>query len=252
MLLSRRMIRSSAGLGLLLGLAAQPAHANSWIAFGDGDLSCSFFLAGESRPHVATVAPVGEKRLHFIDDGQDKRKQCPSLEPACRSQAYLLPGDEVVVTKSNGAFACAHHVDRRGRQTSGLVHAPSLDFQGWQEPKLNGRAGLGRWKAAGASIDIRKGTEDFVILAGDAWLGPPKYRTGAIEGPAFLTDNDSIAGYQGDQYRGNRPPVAPDEASEPGCRVRLRLLNRHFLIVDDNDRCGGQGVSFAGLYRKAK
>ena len=40
-----------------------------------------------------------------------------------------------------------------------------------------------------------------------------------------------------------------EKADEGECRVRMQRFDS-WLMVEDNDGCGGAGVSFTGLYRR--
>jgi hypothetical protein len=40
-------------------------------------------------------------------------------------------------------------------------------------------------------------------------------------------------------------------AVEDGCRVRMQRIGAT-LLVEDNNNCGGAGVTFSGLYRRGK
>lgn len=65
-----------------------------------------------------------------------------------------------------------------------------------------------------------------------------------------MSDNNQLAGYDAAQYRGDAP-ANNARSSEEGCRVRFRFAG-HYLLVDDNGVCGGNGVSFSGVYTKKK
>lgn len=228
------------------------AMANNWIQFGDQAPDCvSFQATADGTPKVATVNPGQGQRLHFIANATQK-DACPSLDTSCQRPGYLVSGDVVVVESSTAEIACVHFVSADGRMTSGLVAAAALNVKGMTEATLNNADGFGTWKTPGAAITFRPGSEDFILVEGDASLGPPGYHTGTIAGPVYLSDNDTIGGYSESRYAGDRPPADVKADDEPGCLVRFRLLGREFLVVDDNDRCGGQGVSFTGLYRKSK
>jgi hypothetical protein len=240
-----------ASVGLCCAVHCQRAAANNWVQFGDQAPDCvSFDATVDSTPKVAVVDPA-QGQLHFIANAA-QADACPSLEASCQRPGYLVGGDTVVVTSSTAEIACVHFVSREGRMTSGLVPAAALNVKGMTDATLNGADELGTWKTPGATITFRPGNEDFILVEGDASLGPPGYHTGSIAGPVYLSDNDTLGGYSEARYAGDRPPADVKADDEPGCLVRLRLLDREFLVVDDNDRCGGQGVSFNGLYRKAK
>jgi len=44
---------------------------------------------------------------------------------------------------------------------------------------------------------------------------------------------------------------APDTDGDDICRATLRLVGP-YLLVDDNNDCGGANVTFDGVYRKKK
>src|SRR5690606_31981978 len=76
----------------------------------------------------------------------------------------------------------------------------------------------------------------------------PGYNFGEFNGPAFMADNNQLAGYHSAQYRGDAPAIAPG-IHEDGCRVHFRVAG-HYLLVDDNSACGGNGVRVSGICAK--
>ncbi len=49
----------------------------------------------------------------------------------------------------------------------------------------------------------------------------------------------------------NDGSVPFEKTDEEGCRVRMQRIGP-WLLVSDNDGCGGAAVTFTGLYRRKK
>lgn len=87
-----------------------------------------------------------------------------------------------------------------------------------------------------------------MLVEGEATLGPPSYNFGNLSGPAYVGGVGDVAGYSDRHYSGDKVASAPFEAGD-SCRARFRTTGR-YLIVDDNEQCGGNRVSFTGIYVK--
>lgn len=216
---------------------------------------CSASFASRQPTSTFALRTVKEdvKRLHFIDG--PSKPGCPSLEESCQLPGFVVGGDKLLVTSiNNKRIACVHYFSKAGKLSSGFVDLGSLGIPSFPEDKLNSRAGYGSWSNGYTGlIEIKPGSDDYVIVSGDINRGPPSYNSGTLNGPAFLSPNgdDKTAGYVDDHYNGDKAPTEKPDASAAAdtCRARLRLMG-DFLIVDDNDRCGGNGVMFTGLYKK--
>jgi hypothetical protein len=99
-----------------------------------------------------------EARLDFIA-GPDKRTPaCPSAESACRLKAYLVPGDEVLVDATDGAYVCTFFKSQGGTETRGWLPRAALQIAP-PEP-----VPLGNGMASGNATEKRRSSSNPVKM----------------------------------------------------------------------------------------
>jgi hypothetical protein len=186
--------------------------------------------------HVANVAGAKEERLAFYQDNQG----CPDAGDKCKSKAYVLPGDEVIVNKVRGEWACAWFAGKK-HETVGWVRTSRLTSLPTEVPKSLG-AWTGRWTESpgegvieitivGAKLHIEGNTTWY---GGKSFDGYPVVHTGDLDGD--MSPQSNMA-----QLTMDEGPYA--------CQAKFTLLGK-YLIVADNGNCGGVNVKFDGVYMK--
>jgi hypothetical protein len=226
------MLRPSAVFAALLLLSlmavAQTVETENWCRGG-------FFTTETDNFRIATVTGGAKSRIYFYDDFEDG---CPGKE-TCRSKAYLVPGNRVVVSRSYSGFGCAWYAPVKGSPTVGWIKLESLklaDISG--QPRLSDW--LGEWRYAANSIKFTSNKlAGYLNVTGDAlWHG--------------LGDNVHI-GELDDRAApvGNLLKIGDTDTVEYACKVAMRLIGE-FLVAADNMKCGGVNVSFSGVYRKSR
>jgi hypothetical protein len=232
--------------GVLLTIATSlPAQA--------GDADCDVYSAFEPVDRLTLGAvTTSERRVNFAkNDGV--QTGCPSDAAACREQAYVVPGDKVIVGRRFGSFTCASYVTPKGLGRAGWLPSAAitpLPDQTSSSPE----SWVGNWQAPEKSIVIRRNaSSDGLDLTGSAtWGGqdPDRVKRGAVNTGAF----EAMAKPNGSSLAftvGVRETLPYDKSTDADCSVRLRLLES-FLLVQDNGRCGGMNVSFSGAYNKGR
>lgn len=210
---------------------------------------CLGFELSATQPAALARVLASAPRVWFIK-GATELAECPSTAAICRRKAYLVPGDQVLTTRSQAAWTCATFFDQRGRQTTGWL---ASDVLGKPETKaFSAQAWAGEWKRdAEADISIKVTGPNTIELSGTATWGagdPDRVARGAVnigelEATSLPTLKPLITFIPG---QGVMPPA---EADEFGCVVSAQRLG-DFLLVEDNLRCGGMNVSFSGIYRR--
>lgn len=190
----------------------------------------------ESKDYLlGTIKGKKGERIYFYgDDGED----CPQGKN-CRRRSYVVPGNEVIVSRKFGGFACAWFQPARGAETVGWIPLDKVEFI---EMLQDGgpQAWRGSWKFYDSTIRIAETAQKNIYkVTGDAyWKGlGDNIHIGELNGEAKYADSSLVYG--------------GDESGEYDCRVTMRLLGR-FMIVTDNLKCGGANVTFSGVYRRAK
>jgi hypothetical protein len=216
---------------LLALLACAPAAARAQ-GRGNPENWCRNGAFTDDAPPFALARVAGAKgeRVYFRGDDGD----CPlGPDAKCRLKSYLIPGDEVIVTRRYGRYVCAWFQPPKGGETVGWLPADKLAVRAVSSAPPTA-AWVGEWRFYDNSISVRR----------DARTGRLR-----LEGQAFwkgLGDNVHVGEIGGEAApRGDEIAVEEDE-----CRVSLRLVGP-FLVVNDNGRCGGLNVTFDGVYRKA-
>jgi hypothetical protein len=219
-------------LGAICIVIAAPAAAQS--------------LDDIDRDYLVQVRP-GPKRYFY----QDYDDGCPAVTAKCRRPAYVLPGDLLVASEEKGGLTNVEFVNARGTASWGWVEAAGLV----RVPAPRAGAWLGNWSRTEADIEFKPGRRAGRLLVhGDATWGmsdPERVKRGGVnlgefDGEIGVT-GDRVIFVSGDVVVAGAPPATGDD--EYDCRVRLRLLGP-YLLAKDNNHCGGNNVSFSGVYRK--
>jgi len=193
-----------------------------------------FFPRESENYRLAKIDGKRGEKIYFYGDERD---DCPQNRD-CRRKSYVIPGDEIIVSRTFGNFACAWFQPKKGSETVGWIR---LDDLRWIDTIENPPAAdwLGEWRFYDSSIEISKSRTPSVFdVKGNAfWKG--------------LGDNIHI-GELDDRANasGNVLKLGEDERDEYACRVSMWLVGK-YLIVADNLQCGGANVTFSGVYRRA-
>ena len=216
---------------LALFCAAAPAYAQdaggnpvNWCRNGP-------FTSESKEFRLARVRGARGSRAYFHGDDEG----CPSAK--CRQKAYVVAGDELLVSRAFGEYVCAWYQPARGSETVGWVRADRLELSE-AAAKPAAALWLGTWEFYSDSLRITRGVKAGALL---------------VEGEAFWHGVNPENVHTGD-FLIEAPPAgnvlnlgdAPEE-----CRVTLRLVGP-YLVVSDNKQCGGANVTFDGVYRKKK
>jgi hypothetical protein len=181
---------------------------------------------------VGTVSGRKGTRSYFFGDDRD---ECPGRN--CQLKAYLVPGDNVIVSHTYNGFVCAWFAPSKGNHTVGWIKADTLDIAD-PDPAPAIAKWLGEWKYAENDIVITDNKlAGFLNVTGNAlWKGlGDNVHIGELDG-RFATEGNLLEYSDGDD--------------EYDCKATMRLIGE-FLVVSDNMNCGGVNVSFSGVYRRS-
>lgn len=187
-------------------------------------------------------------QLYEIKPGDKVEVQCPAKSVFCNKGAFLLPGDQVVVSRVEGDSACAEYLNPAKRpysdETAGWLPLARLNQI---SPAPNW---IGRWGDSDTTITAKQhGDKTRLDATANMQFGNGE------EGGQFAALIDGRQsqvkfGYQaGDD--GKPEKLLPYQEKEtPGlCQVKINQLGR-YLVVGDNHMCGGINVSFSRVYRR--
>jgi hypothetical protein len=210
-------------------IAAWPAHAEDAFCAGVPKISTDPNL---TLGHISSKAT----RVHFVKDGSTQ-PGCPDHPPACTDKAYLVHGDRLILSTRRDAFICATYVNTKRAARIGWLPVDALAYD--MAKPIASTDWLGKWSYDEADITVKAGKTGTLLIEGAATYGarnPDRVKrgavnTGAIEGEATPT---------GDRL---------NFTMEFGCKVWMRRLGP-WLVVDDDDNCGGINVTFRGIYTR--
>ncbi len=179
---------------------------------------------------LARINGKKNSRAYFYKDEND----CPN-GINCRGKAYLIPGDEVIYSRSYSDYACVWYQPQKGSETVGWIKKDRLNFV----KDTKSLAWIGEWEYAENSITfIPTKTSGRYKVKGDAlWKG--------LGDNVHIGELDFTATAKGGILEGG------DGKDKYDCQVKMQRIG-NFLLVSDNKMCGGVNVSFDGVYLKKR
>lgn len=180
------------------------------------------------------------------------QKGCPNSSAACKDKAYLTPGDEVVISGGSRHFVCASYANRKGAVTDGWLPRAAVSIVR-EEPIALPYGWIGTWQSGPEqTIVIEAGAEQGKLkIEGDASWGasdPGRAARGAVN-IGELGGEAPLHGASLSFGMGENGTLSYEEADEYDCRVQMRRIGS-YLLVKDNNMCGGHNVTFTGIYRR--
>ncbi len=209
-------------------------HTISLISFIDGNppnwCRSGFFPKENVNFMSASISGDKDTRAYFYkDDGS-----CPNGKE-CLGKSYVIPGDELIVSKNYGNYLCSWYQPKKGAETVGWISRDQLSF-GDQNSDPTDKKWLGTWTFADSDLHITKSDETGLL---------------SVKGNAFwhgLGDNIHI----GEVDAVGKPAenrLSLGGSDEYDCRIKMQRIGR-FLLVSDNGYCGGVNVTFDGVYQR--
>ncbi len=188
-------------------------------------------------------------QLYEIKPGDKVEFQCPEKSVFCKKGAFLLPGDQVAVSRVDGNRACAEYLSPAKQsyddKTAGWLPLARL---AQISPAPNW---LGRWGDSDTTI-VAKAQGDKIRIDATANLQFGNGEQGGAFAALIDGRQSQVAfGYEpGDDGRPEKLLPYQDKNIPGLCQVRMTQLGR-YLVVGDNHMCGGVNVSFSRVYRRA-
>jgi len=231
------------GLILAARLSASPAAA--YVA--DDPANCNGVDWDDTSMLVVSKV-IATPHANFIKSPYDddfKAETCPAATEACRRKAYVVTGDLVLSGKTRGDFTCVSYqapTEKRPAWTTGWLPTAALtpvaptampEEKDW----------IGNWDHPYGSIEIKRGGLGGRLKIEGIMVVPTAhdFHNGAITAEA-RPHNGTIAFL-------NDGTLPFETKCEDACRVRMQRIGP-WLVVEDNNGCGGAGVSFTGLYHR--
>jgi hypothetical protein len=197
------------------------------------------------RQHPVAIGKItaAKPRDYFVKNASDNAA-CPADTDACQDNAYLIPGNLVMLGKTNAAYACVSYESAQAKRplwTNGWLPAASLSPVA-AAPAPARADWTGDWRHASGAITIANGANGTLTIHGEAFYQAAQdVHTGVIDAKAKPA--------QGLLAFADDGSVAFDKASADPCLVRMQRVEA-LLVVEDNGGCGGALVTFTGFYRR--
>jgi hypothetical protein len=189
-----------------------------------------FFPHESDNYRIAKIKGKTGERIFFYGDESD---DCPENKN-CRTKSYVIPNDEVIVSRAFGNWACSWYQPKKGGGTVGWIAVDKLEFLE-TKTDVSKNDWLGDWTYYDNTISIGTGkAEGFLSIRGNAVWHDPGDNTHEGHLDYEVKPDGNILKIDDDVY---------------GCKVTMRLVGR-FIIASDNLQCGGFNVSFSGVYRR--
>jgi hypothetical protein len=203
--------------------AANPAMAAD---AADGGLRCIERNFAADGAELRLGRATGAGRTQLLGDGAG----CPGPAAACRSSAFASPGQALLLGLSRPRYVCAFAAGRMPGNVGWIPVGRLQPATQPVDPTPPLASWLGTWRQGDDTIALTA-AGDRVSAEGDAYW-PARNIMPANEG--------GFAGAAAPS--GNRLRIVAQD-----CGVEMILAGR-FLVVTDNQMCGGRNVSFYGIY----
>jgi hypothetical protein len=231
--MSRILLISALATMLAVVLAVFPALAENQPK---AEQEClSYDSAYENAPLFVVTTSSGDARVSLYSQTQlcQKNKPCRS-----RQKAYLVGGDVVFAGPPNRGFRCAYYGSSKGKIIAGFIPIENLKPLA-ENNGLSIDFVIGTWNYESDSIEIKAAAAGKVSGEGQA-----TYQTAE-------TVNEGSFSAQAQLSASEKELIFKEGNDETSCVVKIHRRGP-YLVVSDNNNCGGMNVSFDGIYTKRR
>lgn len=227
-------------VGGLILLGPNWAHSSA-NQLPDDSCELDFLQEDDKSFGLSKVVGASTEKIKFEYSAAELK------ERKLKTLPYLLVGDNVVTGKVVPGYTCSLYGSSNGRVTTGWL--PTNKLQPLPPEPIPLAAWSGQW--------TRKGEVDWRSSSIEIY---PDVKSGLlrIEGHGHWAASEKDAQYRGPntgQFSAFTRPdgrylhVVDSYYETSSCQVDLVLLPP-YLLVKDNNQCGGMNVRFLGLYQQ--
>jgi hypothetical protein len=239
----RSLVVAVAFANALIPTMSFAARAEDGNCFGFGSLAENSEV---SLGRVNADAP----RTYFVRNRADAG-ECPNASAKCRAKSYFVPGDRVILSRTNGAFVCVNFTDTKGVPRPTWLPASAVDREVSSSPAF--ADWVGEWTEVESKIELRpSGKAGALSISGEAtWgsLDPERVKSGGVHIGSIEGVAAPVGGVLSFAMGENDVTLPVDKGKDGDCKVWMRRLGP-YLLVSDNNNCGGMNVSFWGVYKR--
>jgi hypothetical protein len=228
---------------LLAAFTATPASA--YDAYDPHN--CNGFAWDDKRVLVVQKVTAGP-RVNFVKSPYDddfKANTCPAATETCRRKSFLVTGDLVLGGRTLGAFTCVSYQMKKQTWATGWLPSAALTpLAPMATPAITDW--LGTWSHPGGDVEITRGDGGKLHIEGVMVIPVGRDTHNGVITAQALPQGDTVAFVDDGSV-----PFEKTGEGEGECRVRMQRVGSS-LLVEDNNGCGGSGVTFSGLYHRKK
>ena len=221
-------------VSLLLWLMFSSVHAIEPLSCRNG-----FFPDKQDALQLAMVNIAKGEKLYFYNDDEG----CPQ-SPKCKNKAYLVAGDNVIVNAITDGWACAWFQGKK-HETVGWVSAEKLQIK----PVDGAEKWDGQWTYYDNTLQFHT-KDNKTEVAGEAFWTAENASAEKVVMPDGSIKAERVVhtGSLGGELKINGYHATVSEGEDSfSCHADFTLLG-NYLVVNDNNNCGGANVSFSGVY----
>lgn len=228
---------------IVAALFMVPALCRAQNAEAPGDCLGIDFDPG----HPVTIAKIiaNQSQVNFLKNVSDQAS-CPAATDVCQQKAYVIPGDLVLVGKTDGGFSCVSYESANARKvswTNGWLAAASMTPV-MPSPAPSRADWVGTWVHSAGHITIAAGKDGkLTIKAEGFYAAAQNVHTGVLD--ATAKPANGLLQFADD----GTIPFSKESDDNGSCLVRMQRIEA-LLVVEDNNACGGAMVTFTGFYKK--
>lgn len=200
-----------------------------------------------------SLSVVKQPKAAFVKNSDTKG--CPSTSAECTGKRFVVEGDLVVVVGEARDYACAVFTSAGPKTITSFGFIPKAALgPGPAATATKPADWVGSWSAGPEqSLAIKPAAKGEISIEGSATWGasdPEREKRGGVntgEIAAKLPANGASLAFTMGEDDDTLPFDPADE--NYSCGVKMWRLGP-YLIASDNGNCGGNNVTFAGVYRR--
>lgn len=195
-------------------------------------------IAGSSESYNLAMS-IRQSNFYVDSDSEYpniKVLNCPDVTNNCidKYNQSLEKNSKLIIGKQYKTMVCAYDI---ANGTTGWIPRSTVRLQ--PQIKVENKQLLGKWFADAAVINFTKATGNFIVTGAAKWYGGP-------DGDIVHTGEFSAIIAESQIRNG----VGRLKDNDSDCVVDFYLVANRYLVVSDNNQCGGANVRFNDIFTK--
>lgn len=195
-------------------------------------------IAGSSESYNLATS-IQQSNFYVDSDSEYPNNRvinCPEVAKNCidKYSQSVEKNSKLIIGKQYKTMACAYDI---ANGTTGWIPLSAVRPQ--QLIEVENKQLLGKWFANAAVINFTKASGNFVVTGAAKWYGGP-------DGDIVHTGEFS-ANIAESQIRNGGGSLKDNDSD---CVVDFYLVANKYLVISDNNQCGGANVRFNDIFTK--